>query len=206
MDNNQSRRIASASIAVAIALLLALTFLALFFMIGQPFGSLNDAGIGLGALLSMALAWTFYPIQRARAPRASLVGLVAAHVGAVIAAVGSVLVISGITGFVLSGWFTAFGYALIGLWLILLCEAARRAQWFSQRVTNFGLATGAVMVIGLVAVSGIVTKTDSMAELPWHLAVSEISFLGSLILFPAWCFWLWRHLSVREGGRDAIQA
>ncbi len=181
--------------AIAIILFLALVFITLFFAIGQPFGSLNDVSIGLGAVLSAALAWRFYPTHRTYAPRASMFGLIAACIGVVFTVVGMVFVISGITGYVLSGWYTEVGYALIGLWLLLLCDSARRAQWLPRGEAIFGMVIGVLLLVGFLAIPGILAAVDSMDQLIWYLATSQISFLGIFILFPAWCFRLARFLA-----------
>jgi hypothetical protein len=72
------------AIAAGIAAILALIFLALFFAIGRPWGSLNDAFIALEAILSAALAWTMYSTFRTGSPAMSLFGLIAAGIGALV--------------------------------------------------------------------------------------------------------------------------
>ena len=196
MNDISISRGARLALAVAIVLFLTLLFLILFFIIGQPFGALSDASIGLGAILSAVLGWALYPMHHARASHASRIGFGATAVGAVLAVLGSTSVISRITGFVLADWFTATGYALIGVWLLLFCDAARRAEWLPRGLTNFGLAAAASLLFGFLAVPGILSKSDSIDALQaWYLAASQISYLGMFFLFPAWCIRLWRYLS-----------
>ena len=152
--------------------------------------------LGWGAVLSAMLAWALFPLHRPRATRASVIGFGAAGIGAMLAVLGSILVISGVMGFVLADWYTATGYALIGVWLLLFCDAARRAEWLPRGLTNFGLAAAASLLFGFLAVPGILSKSDSIDALrTWYLAASQISYLGMFFLFPAWCIRLWRYLS-----------
>lgn len=202
MNNNDSQRIARFALAVGFVLLLAGVLLALFFIVGQPFGSLNDAFTGFGAILSAALAWAFYPQHRATNPRAAVVGLVAAIVGAVVVALGSVLVITRLTGYVLAGLYTTVGFALVGLWLLLLGASAQRAKWLPRAWALFGLVSGGLMLFGLFAMPGILTKTDSMDALPWYLALSQVSYLGTL-LYIVWCFGVWRSLTRNALANDS---
>ena len=79
------------------------------------------------AILSAALAWSLYPWLCMHAPRLSGFALIAALVGALIAAIGSALIILDFTGWYLAGLYTMFGYALAGVWLFGLNAAALRS-------------------------------------------------------------------------------
>ena len=112
------------AVATGVAGLLALAFIALFFAVGQPFGTLNDGCNGLAAILSGVLAWMLSPQYHSQSPLLSQVALVVAVVGALVVAAGSVLVIFGITGWFLAGLCMGAGNALIGLWLLGLSYSA----------------------------------------------------------------------------------
>jgi hypothetical protein len=62
-SNLSSSVIGWVSIATGIAGLLGLIFIILFFIIGQPFGTLNDICIGLTAIFSGILAWMLAAIH-----------------------------------------------------------------------------------------------------------------------------------------------
>jgi hypothetical protein len=66
-----------------------------FFIIGGPFGFLNDLANAAIGVLSAVLAWRSLP---AGAPILERLAAAAASVGAVIMIIGSVLIISDITG------------------------------------------------------------------------------------------------------------
>ena len=105
---------------VAIA---SLVRLAIFFVIGGPFGVLNDIGNGILAALSAALAWT--PRRRVAA-----FALVAALVGAGIAVLGSWLAQSDLVGFFFAGLVSSVGFAGIGLWLVMANRSLEsEADW-----------------------------------------------------------------------------
>lgn len=163
--------------------LLGLVFILLFFS-GRPiFGTLNDIFIGLTAISSALLAWVLSGIYRS-----GLLGIAAATLGALVVAVGSVLVITGITGWYLAGLYMAAGYALIGLWLVLLNLAASRGQLWPQSLIVFGVVCGLVMLLGAAAVPGIFRGVDesgftmSPANILWGTGA-----IGWLALYPIWC-------------------
>ena len=82
-----------------------------------PLGTLNDVSILIAAWLSVALAWSLHSQLAARNPLLATLALILTVVGAVIATYGSVLIISGRTGFILAGLYMMVGNALIGIWL-----------------------------------------------------------------------------------------
>ncbi len=81
------------------------------------FGTVNDVLNALIGILSVVLAWILFAEYHGRPPLVSQVTLVLAVVGMIITIIGSSLIIFGFTDFVLAGWYTGVGNALIGLWL-----------------------------------------------------------------------------------------
>ena len=183
------------AIATGIAGLLGLVFIILFFTVGRPFGTLNDIFIGLTAILSAVLVWLLLPNFSA-APRFLAQALVfVALLGSLVVVVGSVLVISRITGWYLAGLYMAAGNALIGLWLIGLSWSALRADLMPQSLAIFGLITGLILALGLAAVPGIIQRLDPDA---YSMSILNIiwgtSALGWLVLYPIWCILVGRLL------------
>ena len=143
------------ALALVVVTVLATISLVLLFTIGQPFGSLNDAGIGLMAVLVALLAWSLHPQYRAAATALSYLALLAAVLGAAVTVWGSYLVISGRTGFVLAGLYMTFGFALQGLWLIGLCLAVPPGADWPRSLAQLGTVTGGVMAVGPPGVMGL---------------------------------------------------
>lgn len=185
-------RLATTIAAVA---LIALVFIALFFSIGGPFGTLNDVCVALVGILSGGLVWMLYPTHRSYARRLSRFALGTGLVGACLAAVGSGLVIFNVTGWFLAGLVTTFGYALIGLWLLGLNYSALRYLVLPRRLALFGIVAGAVTAIGLFAGPGILARTDAINSAPGFVSASMYAGgLGWNILYAIWCMWLGRLL------------
>ena len=160
--------------AGAVAIFSAVSLL-LFFAVQGPFGMINDVLNGVLAVLAGALAWTL-------SGSAALVYV--AFLGALIAVVGSVLVITGTTGFFLAGLVSSAGFALIGAWLV----------WYSWSLDPsalrwVGIAAGALMVAGIVVVPGIAMRLDDMDKAPAWIWVGFVSWLGIYLVYPAWAVW-----------------
>jgi hypothetical protein len=190
-SNSSTSTIAWLAFAVAAITLLGLALLILMYMFSSgSLGMLNDICISIAALLSVALAWTLYPLHQARSPQLALPVFILVIVGAVIVVVGSVLSISGTTGFILAGLYMMAGNALLGLWLLSLNQGS---PW-PHGLVVLGLITGAVMTLGLAAVPGIFTGTDSFESSSWLTWVGQMGFFGWAILYPIWCLRLWHVL------------
>jgi hypothetical protein len=183
------------ALVAGVAGFLGLACLILFFAGARPFGPLNDICIGLAAVLSAVLAWMLYPERHAHAPLVSQAGLLAATLGALVVVVGSVLVVSGKTGWFLAGLYMAAGNALIGLWLLgLNCSALRGNPW-PHGLAVFGFVVGLIMALGLATIPGIMGGIDAWAAAPWYVNyIGQAGALGYLVLCPLWCVLLGRVL------------
>ncbi|MFC6157021.1 hypothetical protein [Kribbella jiaozuonensis] len=141
--------------------------LLIFYATGEPFGSINDVGNAALGILSLVLAWLVHPSR-------VLVGVAA--VGTVLTIVGTVLVMSGITGYYLAGLWSSAGFALIGVWLV----------GSARQVGRTGLVAGVVMLLGLIGVPGIFLGIDDLDTAPVWTFVAGASWAGTYLLFPAW--------------------
>jgi hypothetical protein len=146
----------------------------------RPSGAINDWTIGLAGVLGVMLALTF------DAPRRSVLamaGTALALVGSALVVVGAALVISRTTGFLLAGLVESFGWGLAGIWLITV---NRVGDIGGPRLRVVGLAAGALMVVGLVVLPGILSGVDDMATAPAYVWLGFVGWLGIFFLFPIW--------------------
>jgi hypothetical protein len=179
------------AVAAGVAGLLAFAFIILFFSIGQPYGTLNDIFIGLTAVLSVVLALKLFPMHYEQSPLISRVGLGFAFTGVLLVLIGSALAITGLKGWFLSGLYMAAGNALIGLWLLTLNYSALQNHSLPDSLTIFGLISGVILALGLVAIPGIFRGIDLQEYKPTLFNIIWwTGSLGYLVLYPFWCLWL----------------
>ncbi len=181
-----------------------LVAISLFAARGGVFGPLNDVCNGAMAALTAALAWRLYPWHRTQAPRQSGAVLGAAWAGALIAVVGSILVLLRVTGWYLAGLVSSFGYALIGVWLERVSAAAEQSGAWPRALARLGRVTGAISAVGLAAVPGILGGMDDVGAAPWWVSASLANGLGWLVMYPFWCLWLGRRLSTPAAARPEV--
>jgi len=123
-DRAAAQRIRRLAAAVACVGILAFVSLIVFFVVGGPFGFVNDVSNAVLATLAGMLAATWLRATRQRSPRLSL-ATATALAGTVAAVVGSAMVIFDLTGYFLAGLVSASGFALVGTWLIAANLSAR---------------------------------------------------------------------------------
>lgn len=178
-------------IATGIFGLLGLIFIILFFTIGQPFGTLNDISIGLTAILSAMLVWLFYPSDFRQSLPLSQIILVLTMIGVILVLIGSYRAIARVSGWYLSGLYMAAGNALLGVWLLYLNIIALQSSSWPPRIAVFGLVSGGFLLLGLIAVPGIIRGTDLRTyDVTTINVIWWTSALGWLALYPIWCLWL----------------
>lgn len=182
------------AIAVGVSAILAVIFITLMYTVSPSFGKVNDVFNSIIGISSAVLALMLYAEHHSRSPVMSQVALALAVVGAIFTIVGSILVIFGFTDFVLAGWYSAIGNALIGLWLAVLCYSLLRGDILPHGLVVFGIVVGAFMAVGLIGIPGIFAGVDSMESMPWYLYVAFFGWLGTYILYPVWAIWLGRNL------------
>lgn len=189
-----SSKVVPTATAVAFSVPAAIVLLVVYYSVGGPFGTLNDLANALIGILSAVLA-----VQTARlgvpAPAVAAAGL-----GGAVMVVGSWLVITGQTGWVLAGLVSAVGAAAIGGWLVVLNLVARRAGTLPTRITRLGLVSGAVMTLGVLTVPDIVARADSWEDLHWYGVVGFLGWSGLYLGYPVWSALLARAAGQRRTG------
>ena len=183
------------AIATGVAVIVAVINLTLMYTVNGPFfGTINDVFNSIIGISSVVLAWMLYAEIHARSPMLSQVGLTLAAVGAIFTIIGSVLIIFSVTDFVLAGWVTGVGNALIGIWLLTMCTSLLGGDIVPHNLVVFGIVVGSFMTMGLLGIPGILARVDTMESLPWYLSASYLGFLGTYILYPIWAIWFGRIL------------
>jgi hypothetical protein len=195
-NNYSTSTIGWVALGTGIAIIIAVLTLILMFTVGMFFGAVNDVFNGIFGISSAVLAWMLTE-HRAKSPWISHIALALAIIGAIVSIIGSVLILSDFTGFLLAGLYSCLGNALIGLWLMAFCYSMQRSDPLPHGLILFGFVVGAFTTLGLIGIPGILAKTDDMASMPWYLYVALFGWLGTYVLYPIWIIWLGRNLLSR---------
>jgi hypothetical protein len=188
-----SRLIPTAT-AVAVTVSAAIVLLIVYYAIGGPFGTLNDLANALLGVLSVVLA-----AQTARlgVPAAAVA---AAGAGGVLMVVGSWLVITGRTGWVLAGLVGAVGAGALGAWLLTVNVTAGRYGLLSRPVARLGAVSGALTMLGILAMPDVLARVDAWDDLHWSGILALMSWLSLYLGYPVWCVLLARAAGQRRTG------
>jgi drug/metabolite transporter (DMT)-like permease len=186
---NEVQRQDTGRLALAVGLVAAgsAACLATYYAVQGPFGTINDIGNAATGVLSAGLAWR---LRRQLPGRVANAALGAALVGAAFTVVGSALVVSGATGFFFAGLVSSLGFAGIGAWLVVLNTSDAFVATVPPRLRSLGIAAGALMAVGVVAVPGIALGLDDMGAAPAWVWIAFIGWFGTFVVYPAWAIWL----------------
>jgi hypothetical protein len=182
------------AIATGISAILAAVFLILMYTVNPSFGRVNDVFNSIIGITSVVLALRLFAEFHSKSPLISQIAIALALIGAIFTIIGSILILFGFTDFVLAGWYSSIGYALIGIWLAGFCFAFLRGVQLPHSLVIFGIVVGVFMAIGLLGIPGIFAGIDSMESMPWYLYIAFFGWLGTYILYPIWAILLGRHL------------
>ncbi len=187
MDDTEARNTGRLAVATGAVAAGSVVCLATYFVAGGPFGTLNDIGNAATGVLSACLAWR---LRRQIPGRAGDVAASTALVGAAITVVGSTLVVSGTTGFLLAGLVSSVGFAGIGAWLVVANRRADKAAAWPRRLRALGVVAGSLMALGVVTAPGILLRLDDMATAPAWVYIGFFGWLGTYVAYPIWAVWV----------------
>ena len=141
--------------------------LALLFVVGEPFGTINDILSIPVAFLMLPLVLALYRLNAADHPTLSLIALVAGVAGFFAVAIGSALLVLNRISFEQSLLPGIGGFGLIGLWVLINCALALRGQTLPKGTALAGLllaVTPSLIILATLRVSSVVTVLNSFAE------------------------------------------
>jgi hypothetical protein len=174
--------IARVALVTGITAILAAVALVLLFTVDGAFGRVNDV---LNAAVGVLSALLAIVALRSVGGSVPVVGL--AVISAAITVVGSVLVMTGTTGFQLAGFVSGVGFALIGAWLVSAIAAGPLGASLSPTQARLGLAAGGLMLAGIIGIAGVAMGIDTAEATPWWLWLYGIGWLGTYVVYPVWC-------------------
>jgi len=201
MDDGRIRDTGRLAIATGLVAVGSVVCLGAFFAIGGPVGTINDVGNATTGVLSGLLAWR---MRRQVAGTTGALAVGAAVVGAAVAVLGSSLVVSGTTGWMLAGLVSSLGFAGIGAWLVVLNRSVDQVAAWPSALRALGVVAGALMSMGLLAVPGIALGLDDPQTAPAWAWISSIAWLGIYVAYPAWAISMGRLEMRRSGATQSV--
>ncbi len=190
--------------------------LLLLFVVGEPFGTLNDILSIPVALLIAPLLLALYRLHAPGYPVIAGVALLAGLAGYAATAIGSGLLVLGRIDFNTSLLFGIGGFGLIGLWALLTSGMGLRGDTLPRAVAWAGVALSVTPTLALLAV----LRADSVAnalnamggQTTAGIQVSPLAMvfivLGGLsyAAMPLWIVWLGRLFLAARVGLPAAAA
>jgi hypothetical protein len=150
-----------------------------FFIVGEPYGTINDISSVVIALSAIPVLFALYQLHRSAAPIASLAALIIGVLAALSAAgFQTIFIVTRKT----YGDTVTMSYGFFGVSLIMLSYLALGDKMLPRRLAWFGIIAG--MGYALV-ITGFILGG------PNH-PLTYIGGLASIIGYPTWAIWLGR--------------
>lgn len=175
----------------------AVILIFIFFAVGEPFGTLNDITGLLWGLTLAPLMYVFYQRAVPRTP-SSTIAFSAGLIGCAAFIVLQLLLLLRVLTFEQQYAPLTLTYGLIGVWMILVSRAARRAGELARGLAWFGIAIGAMWALTSVLTwlgGPIPSDMSALADpskINPFLLLSFITFFFAYLAQPIWALWLGR--------------
>ena len=185
MTNHELFRFAGwSAVGSAIATILGLLTLLLFYALGQPWGTINDITSIILALSILPVLLVLHRLHRRQAPQISLAVFVISILAMLVAVVFQVLLISRVIGYAQTAEVVPVAFGLFGAALIVYGYLSSAARSLPRRLALLSIISGAgyVMVIAGVILGG--------EDHP----LTAIGGLTAVIGYSIWAIWFGRIL------------
>jgi len=184
--------------------IIGVVFLTLFFMKGEPFGTLNDLTSLPWVLSLLPVLWSFYRLGTNEHKFISMIALGVGIVGLLgVFALQLLLVLKVITIWQQTYYITS-AFGAIGLWIIIASRIGRAESFISPALAGFGIALGAGWILATLCVwIGGFPPADSVSSMSDMSQFNIITIIGVSLIFlgyflqPIWAIWLGRFILSR---------
>ena len=180
------------SSTIPLIAILSIITLALLYSGIPIFGPINDLTNAFNGVLIVIMAWQFHFLLRERAAGVAVIFLVVVFVGTAAIIINSVLVAFGRMHWLTGGIYTAIGYGLIGIWLLVLLRMSAPQPFLTPGMIRLGTVTALALLFCLPA-----APLMGMGEKVEMNVLVILVFFGAgtgWLLFPIWCWQLGRRL------------
>ncbi|MBP6017277.1 MAG: hypothetical protein KA586_11200 [Candidatus Promineofilum sp.] len=195
MDATNSQFVGWTAVIGGVVGLIGFVSLILLFVVGEPFGTLNDVLSIPTALLLMPLVFALYRQNAAHYSWVSLFAVTAGLIGFLATAIGSVLLVSGRINFEQSLVYGIGGFGLIGLWALLNSVMGLAGHALPKTLAWAGILLGVTPTLALLAVFRVNSIGNMLSATAGQTAAAQFSPLAYLFfiaggisygLLPVW--------------------
>ena len=209
MNSSNMPLVGWTAIAGGIISLIGFVSLVIFFVVGEPFGTLNDLLAIPVAFLMLPLVFALYRLNATSHSTVSLIAAIAGTVGFIATAAGSVLLVSGRINFAQSLYTGIGGFGLIGLWVLLNSTVGLKTNHLPTDLAWMGILLGITPSLALLFVPRVEVIARSLESMAGQSAGFQMSpfliaafVLGGLsyAVMPAWFILTGRFFVVNQVG------
>jgi hypothetical protein len=196
MNSPVARNLGWAVLANGIVGAIGALLLVLLFVVGEPFGTLNDITSLPWCLALMLFALLYYQYAGDRRPL-HLVTVSAALLGLAALFVLQLLLILKLITIWQQGPYITAAYGLIGLWMVIIGASVRRQGDVPPALGTLGILIGFMWLAAMVLVyAGGFPAAEGVSSITDMPHVDMLTLVGYVFIFlgyfvePVWAIWL----------------
>jgi hypothetical protein len=185
--DNQSRifKIAGwCAYLAAVSTIIGFFSIVIFFIVGDPFGKINDMASVVIALTSIPVLYVLYKLTQVQSPLLTLVVLILGMVAMIVASIIQSLLVLGFIPYEATAFVAPFAFGLLGLCVTVYSYFTFQHKIFSNKLSIWGLIAGIAYI--LVCVGFILGGQNH--------PFSYVGGLVAVIAFPIWAILVGRDL------------
>lgn len=183
MSNNNLFRLAGWSAYLsAIATILGFVTIIAFFMVGAPFGKINDVISVIGSLVIIPILLALHHLHRSHVPAASLGALLIGMIAMLVAATLQTLLVFKAITYEQTAVTVPSAYGVVGLSLITYNYLAYANETLPRKLAGWGIVAGFGYVL---VIMGFILGGQNHP-------LTYIGGLASVIAYSVWAIWLGR--------------
>lgn len=182
--------------------IIGVVFLMIFFVKGEPFGTLNDLTSLPWVLAFLPVLWSFYLLGTDGYKSISIVALVAGIIGLLGVFVLQLMLILKVITIFQQTYYITSAFGAIGVWMVIASKIGQTENFISPALGNFGIALGVGWILATVFVwIGGFPPADSVSSISDMSQFSAVTIIGVSLIFlgyfvqPIWAIWLGRFLT-----------
>lgn len=176
-------------------------FLVIFFLIGEPFGTLNDLISLPWVLAFFPVLWLFYRLGIDAHKSISIIALVAGVMGLLSVFVLQLLLIFKVITIWQQTYYITSSFGAIGVWILIANQIGRTENFISLPLATFGIALGVGWILATICVwIGGFPPAESVTSMSNMSQFNIITIIGISLIFigyfvqPIWAIWLGRYI------------
>ena len=184
--------------------ILGAVFLVIFFVKGEPYGTMNDLTSLPWVLAFLPVLWLFYRLGMNGHKPVSIIAFVAGIIGLLGVFILQLLLVLKVITIFKQTYYITSAFGAIGVWMFISSQIGRTENFITPALATFGITLGIGWILASLCVwIGGFPPADTVSSMSDMSQFNILTIIGVSLIFlgyfvqPIWAIWLGRFLISR---------